>query len=249
MKRAFWLILFGLLVFGGIIVARLPAGWVMPGPKSGITCSDLDGTIWNGTCTGLTVQQQPIGDVSWEVHASRLLSGKLNTDVVLTRPDGTSHGNIEVGMDKNITARDILADLPLEHSLISSLPPDLHGKLHAEIGSMRVEKNVIRSIQGHVEGRELVGDINGAPQRLGSYSLMFPPAAADGDPVGQIRDLGDGPLQLKGTLKLVSDPPGFDLEGLLKPQPNAPPNLVQELQILGRPDAEGFRPFSMNNSF
>jgi Type II secretion system (T2SS), protein N len=248
MKRAFWLILFGVLVFAAIIVARLPAGWIMPGPKSGITCSDVDGTIWSGTCTGLTVQQQAIGDVSWEVHASRLLAGKLNTDLVLTRPDGTSHGNVEVGMDKNLTARDLEADLPLEHSLIPLLPQDLHGKLHAEIGSLRVEKNVITAIQGHLEARDLLDGAGPAAQRWGSYSLTFPPAA-EGDPVGQLRDLGGGPLQVKGTLKLTSNPAGFDLEGQVKPLPTTPPDLVQQIQFLGRPDADGFRPFGMQNSF
>jgi general secretion pathway protein N len=248
MKRAIWLVLFGVLVFAGIIIARLPADWIMPGPKSGVTCSDVDGTIWNGTCTGLTVQQQPIGDVSWEVHPSRLLSGKLNADLVLTRPDGTSHGTVEVGMDKKVTGHDIQADLPLDHAFIPSLPPDLHGKIHAQIGFLRVDQDTIKAIQGHVEARDLVEGAGTAAQSWGSYSVTFP-AAADGDPVGELRDLGGGPLQVKGTLKLTSDPPGFDLQGMVKPQPSAPPDLVQQIQFLGRPDAEGFRPFSMANSF
>jgi general secretion pathway protein N len=248
MRRAIWLVLFGVLVFAGIIIARLPAGWVMPGPKSDLACADVDGTIWEGTCTGLTVQRQPVGDVSWEVHPSRLLSGKLNADLVLTRSDGTSHGTVEVGMDKNVTGHDIEADLPLDHDFIPSLPPDLHGKLHARIAFLRVEQNTIKAIQGQVEARDLLEGAGTAAQRWGSYSVTFSPAA-DGDPVGQLRDLGGGPLQVKGTLKLTSNPPGFDLEGLVKAQPSAPPDLVQEIQFLGRPDAEGFRPFGMANSF
>jgi len=35
-KRTVWLVLFGVvLVFAGIVVARLPASWVLPDPKSG----------------------------------------------------------------------------------------------------------------------------------------------------------------------------------------------------------------------
>src|ERR1700730_8897159 len=67
MKRTIWLILFGVLVFGGTWVARLPASWALPGPQSGVTCSDVDGTIWTGTCTGLIVQQQAVGDLSWDL--------------------------------------------------------------------------------------------------------------------------------------------------------------------------------------
>src|ERR1700761_7189125 len=126
MKRTIWMILFGVLVFAGIVISRLPAGWVMPDPKSGVACSDVDGTIWSGTCTGLSVQQLAIGDVSWDMHPLRLLAGKLNTDLVLTRPDGVSHGNVEIGMDQKILARNIEADLPLERSLIPALDPGLH---------------------------------------------------------------------------------------------------------------------------
>src|SRR6202011_3979371 len=147
MKRTIWLILFAVLVFAGIVVARLPASWALPGPNSGMTCTDADGTIWNGTCTGLTVQSQPIGDLSWEVHATRLLAGKLNADVVLTRPTGTSHGNVEVGLDKKITVRDIQADLPLDQELTATLPPNLRnvrGKLHADLALLRVDGQTIK---------------------------------------------------------------------------------------------------------
>jgi hypothetical protein len=248
MKRTLWLVAFGVLVFAGILIVQLPATWIMPDPKSGVTCSDVDGTIWNGTCTGLTFQQQPVGDVSWEVHPSRLLAGKLSSEVVLTRPDGTAHGNVEVGMDKNISARDIQADLPLEQSFIPALPPDLHGKLHAEIDSLRLEQEVIKSIQGHLEARDLLDGVGSGAQRLGSYSVTFPPAA-DGDPVGQIKDLGGGPLLVKGTVKLTPSPPGFDLQVMVKAQPTAPPDMAQAIQFLGRPDVQGFRPFEMQNSF
>jgi hypothetical protein len=248
MKRTIWMVILGVLLFAGIVISRLPAGWAMPDPKSGVGCSDVDGTIWSGTCTGLTVQQLALGDVTWDVHPMRLLAGKLNTDLVLTRPDGTSHGNVEVGMDQKITARDIEADLPLDHSLIPAIDSGLHGKLHAQIASLRVEKNVIRSIAGLIEAHDIVDSAGGGAKQLGSYSVTFP-QAAEGDPVGQLKDLGGGPLTVKGTLKLTSNPPGFDLEGLVKPQPGAAPDLVQTIQFLGRPDPEGFRPFGMQNSF
>src|SRR3981081_2779394 len=142
MKRAIWLILFGVLVFAGIVVARLPASWVLPGPKSGVTCADADGTVWSGTCTGLTVQQQPVGDLSWEVHASRLLAGKLNADILITRPAGAAQGNGEGGLDKSNSPRNIKAALPLDRALVAALPPNLQGlrgKIHAELAHVRVE--------------------------------------------------------------------------------------------------------------
>ncbi|HEY2404309.1 MAG TPA: type II secretion system protein N, partial [Steroidobacteraceae bacterium] len=154
MKRTILLIVCVVLVFAGFVIARLPASWVMPGPKSGMACSEVDGSVWNGTCTGLTVQQQPVGDLTWEVHAMRLFAGKINADVVVTRPTGSIHGNVESGFDKKIVARDLLVDLPVDQELASALPPNLRGlrgKIHAQLPYLRVDGQIIRAIEGVVE--------------------------------------------------------------------------------------------------
>jgi hypothetical protein len=250
MKRTIWLILFGVLVFAGIVVARLPASWVLPGPESGVICSDVDGTIWSGTCTGLTVQQQPLGDLSWEVHAARLLAGKLNADIVITRPTGTAQGNVEVGFDKTISARDVKADLPLDRELVSALPPNLQslrGRIHADLAHVRVKGQTLKAIEGVVEAHDLTDGEGSNAQRWGSYSLTFPPSTG-GNPLGQLRDLGSGPMAVEGTLRLTPEP-GFDLEGLVTARPTASPELARDIQFLGSPDAQGRRPFSLAGTF
>jgi len=249
-KRTIWLILFGVLVFAGIVAARLPASWALPGPQSGVTCSDVDGTIWTGTCTGLTVQQQAVGDLSWDVHASRLLAGKLNVDIVITRPTGNAQGNVEVGFDKKITARDLKVELPLDRELATALPPNLkglRGTLHAELAQVRVEGQALKAIQGVVEARNVSDGEGSNAQGWGSYSLTFPPSTG-GDPVGQLRDLGSGPLAVEGTVRLTPEP-GFDVEGLVTARRTASAELAQDIQFLGSPDAQGRRPFSLAATF
>lgn len=250
MKKTIWLVLLAVCVFAGIVIARLPAGWVLPGPDSGMACADVDGTVWSGTCTGLTVQQQPVGDLSWELHAARLLAGKLNADVLLTRPTGSVQGNVEVGFDKKITARDVKADLPIDQELVANLPPNLHGlrgKIHAELAQVRVAGTTLKAIQGVVEARDLTYTEGGPAQRWGSYSVTFPPPSG-GNPVGQLRDLGNGPLAVEGTIRLTPEP-GYDVEGLVAARPTAPPDLVEDLRFLGSPDAQGRRPFSRAETF
>ena len=246
MKRTILLIACVVLVFAGFVIARLPASWVMPDPKSGMACSEVDGSVWNGTCTGLTVQQQPVGDLSWEVHAMRLLSGKINADVVVTRPTGSIRGNVESGFDKKIVARDLLVDLPVDQELASAFPPNLRslrGKIHAQLAYLRVDGQIIRAIEGIVE----VHDLSDGDQKWGSYSVTFPPPTS-GVPVGQLKDLGSGPLAVEGSLKLTPAP-GFDLQGLVAARPSASADLVQNLRFLGSPDAQGRREFSLESSF
>lgn len=250
MKRTVWLVIFGLLVFGGIVIARLPASWVLPDPRHGLSCSDVDGTIWMGTCTGLSVQQQPIGDLTWQLHASRLLAGKLNADVTVTRPNASVEGNVETGFDRKITARDVKADLPLDRDLVSALPPNfrsLRGKIHADLAQLRIEGQAVKVIQGVVEAHDLTDGEGSNAQRWGSYSLTFP-APSKGNPLGQLRDLGGGPLAVEGTLRVTPEP-GFDLEGLVTARPTASAELAKDIQFLGSPDAQGRRPFSLSATF
>jgi general secretion pathway protein N len=245
-KRTILLIVCVVLVFAGFVIARLPASWVMPGPKSGMACSEVDGSVWNGTCTGLTVQQQPVGDLTWEVHAMRLFAGKINADVVVTRPTGSIHGNVESGFDKKIVARDLLVDLPVDQELASALPPNLRGlrgKIHAQLPYLRVDGQIIRAIEGVVE----VHDLSDGDQKWGSYSVTFPPPTS-GVPVGQLKDLGSGPLAVEGSIRLTPEP-GFDLQGLVAARPSASADLVQNLRFLGSPDAQGRRQFSLESSF
>lgn len=246
MKRTVLLIICAVLVFAGLVIARLPASWVMPGPKSGMACSEVAGSVWDGTCTGLTVQQQPIGDLTWEIHAMRLLAGKINADVVVTRPTGSIRGNVETGFDKKIVARDLLVDLPLDPELAAGLPPNLRGlrgKVHAQVAYLQLDGQIVRAIEGVVEAH----DLSDGDQKWGSYSVTFPPPTT-GAPVGQLKDLGSGPLAVEGSIRLTPAP-GFDLEGLVAARPSASPELVQNLRFLGSPDAQGRRPFSLESSF
>lgn len=246
MKRTILLIICAVLVFAGLVIARLPASWVMPGPKSGMACSEVAGSVWDGTCTGLTVQQQPIGDLTWEIHAMRLLAGKINADVVVTRPTGSIRGNVESGFDKKIVARDLLVDLPLDPELAAGLPPNLRGlrgKVHAQVAYLQLDGQIVRAIEGVVEAH----DLSDGDQKWGSYSVTFPPPTT-GVPVGQLKDLGSGPLAVEGSIRLTPTP-GFDLEGLVAARPSASPELVQNLRFLGSPDAQGRRPFSLESSF
>jgi general secretion pathway protein N len=265
--RTFWITLLAVVTFAVIVLARLPASWVVPTPPAAVSCAAVDGTIWNGVCTGLTVDGKPTGDVVWELHASGLLRGKIDAHVVLTKAAGTAspgalspanltsltaapaitvRADVEAGLDKNITARNVVADLPLDPSIVPNIPPTLRGSVHADLASVRVEKGIVTQLQGKVEAHDLE-DRSGNVTRLGSYSLTFPPSSG-AEPTGQLHDLGDGPLVVEGTLRLTREP-GFDLEGLVKPRPTAPAELQQNIQYLGSPDAQGRRPFSLAGTF
>lgn len=231
------------LAFAAMVIARLPASWLVPAPPSVVACADVDGTIWSGSCTGLTAQGNALGDLTWNVHAPRLLTGKLSAHIVLTRPNGSVRGDFDFGFDKSLTGRNVQANLPLDQSIKTLLPAlrSLSGQAKADVAFVHVVNEVVKQIQGRIEVHDLEDRDGSGTTPLGSYAVTFPGGGA-GDPMGQLQDIG-GPLAVQGTLRLMQDKPGLELNGYVTPRADAAPSLRQQLQYLGSPDAQGRRQF------
>jgi hypothetical protein len=247
-RRGLLITVLAVVAFAVIVVARLPASWVVPEPPSAVSCAAVDGSIWSGTCAGLVAQGAQLGDVVWSVHPVRLLAGKLAVNAVLTRPTGSVRGDFEVGLDKSVTARNVHAELPLDQDLMSLMPRNLrtlHGNARADIVLAHVAKQLVTQLQGRIELHDLE-DHDREVLPLGNYSVTFP--GGSGDPTGQLQDLG-GPLSVQGTVRLMQDMPGVDLQGYITPRPDAAPALLNQLQYLGSPDAQGRRQFGTQVTF
>jgi len=243
-KRPLWIALLAAAAFVAIVLARMPAGWVVPARGAQWACASLDGSLWSGTCAGLTVSGTPLGDLSWELHPLRLAAGRLAAHLTLSHGPAEAAADVELTFGQRITARNLVADLPLDPALLPPVPPNLHGRAHVALALVQVQRGVIREIQGRIEVRNLE-ERSGNNTALGSYSVSFP--GGSGDQVGTLRDL-EGPLALEGTLRLTPAP-GFELEGVIAARRDAPPELVNSLRFLGSPDATGRRPFSLSGTF
>ena len=248
MKRGIVITVLAVLAFAVIIVARMPASWVIPSPPARIACTGTDGTLWNGTCTGLVVEGQPVGDVSWSVHPAKLLTARLAAHVVLAR---TSHAgrsdaqaDLEWGLGGRVVARNVKADFPLDPSLAPQLHLTWQGNIHTDLALVRVNGKALEELQGLIEAHDL-RELGSQGADFGSYSLQFPGGA--GEQTGKLHDLG-GPLSVEGTVRLTNEP-GIVVEGLVAARPTAPQDLQTQLRILGSPDAQGRRPFSLSEAF
>jgi Type II secretion system (T2SS), protein N len=248
-RRGILLTVLAVAAFAVIVIARLPASWVIPSSSSVVSCAGVDGSIWYGTCTGLTAQGTALGDLVWDVHALRLLTGKLSANLALTRPTGSVQGDFDVGLDKSVTARNVQVDLPLDNEVMTLISPNLRtlrGSAHADIALAHLAKNnIITQLQGHIEVHDLEDHDRNGVTPLGSYSLTFP--GGTGAPTGQLRDLG-GPLAVEGTVRVMQDKPGIVLDTFITPRPDAGPQLVSQLQFLA-PDAQGRRQLTTEMGF
>ena len=246
MKRTLWITLIAVLGFAIILLARFPATWAAAALPKDVTCAQVAGTVWDGSCAGLVAQGMAVGDVSWELHALRLFSGKLAAYLDITRGEHFVRGDVEASSGSLITASNVQADLPLDRAYIPQLPANLGGHMSAFLQLLRVERGMLTAIQGHVEAHDLV-ERGAQTTELGSYSVDFPAGDAKSEPVGRLASLS-GPLDVQGTLRLTRAP-GYIVEGQVAAGPGAAPQLVQQLQYLGTPDAQGKRPFSIEGTF
>ena len=244
MKRAFWPALLAVVAFAVILIARIPVAWVVPQASAARFCASLDGTVWSGSCVGLSVGGRALGDVSWELHPLRLAAGRLAAHVTLAHGMTSAGGDVELGLGGRITLRNLLADGPLDAALIPGLPVTLRGTAHVELALVQIQHGIIRELQGRIEAHDLE-DRSGNDTALGSYLVSFP--GGSGPPTGTVRDL-DGPLAVEGTLRLTAQP-GFELEGFIAPRKGAAPEIVNNIRLFGSPDASGRRPFSMSGTF
>ena len=241
MRRGILITILAVVAFVVIVVARLPASWVIPSSPGAFSCTSLDGSIWNGTCTGLVAQGTPVGDLTWDLHVLRLFTGKLSANIVLNRPTGTVSGDFAVGFDKNLSLSNVQASLPLDRDLAALLPPNfrsMQGSVQANIDEAHISKNnIVTDVKGTVEVHDLVTH-DPEPTAWGSYRLNFPGDTTP--PAGELKDLGGGPLGVDGHVVLMQDKPGFNLDLFLTTRPNTPESLTSQLQYLA-PDAQGRR--------
>jgi general secretion pathway protein N len=246
MKRTVTVIVLVIVAFAAILVARLPASWVLPTAGANFNCGNIAGTLWSGYCSGLRVQGAALGDLAWTLHPARLLAGKLAAHIDLEHPPTTSaQADLEVSLGGTLVARHLTASVPLDPRLLPGVPPTVTGTLQLNIAVITVtKKGVVERLEGRIEAHDII-DSSGDVTPLGNFAVSFPGGTAQ--PTGQVTDLG-GPLAVQGQLVLTPQP-GYELSGYVTPRATAVPALLNALSILGSPDAQGRRPFALQGTY
>ena len=244
MKRLWPLVALGVSAFIIFALVTLPAGVVLSWLGSaGISAGGVSGTIWNGRAQVLQVQGAHIGGVEWKLHVLPLFTAHLSADVKVTRIDGFATTKFSASPAGTIRLQDLTASMPLSVLPPHAIPGGWTGTLNGKFTQLTLEKGWPTEVGGTLDLIDLTGPARN-PSKAGSYRIVFDPAASTAELLkGAIADAGDGPLQVAGTLELKPDR-SYKLDTLIAARPNAPRNLVQALEFLGPPDAQGRRQFA-----
>jgi hypothetical protein len=253
-----WLVALGLLALLGFALATMPAG-ALSGPlrRAGIEASSYDGSIWSGRATALTWRGTRVGDVQWTLTALPLLRGHAAGHARIVRPDGTLQADYETNFRAtDLLLRNATVALPIETLTTRPLgiPRGWTGRASGHFDELRLEQRWPTVVRGTVDLDEVVAP---PPQHtaLGSFHLVFPHPApkpslsVPGDPANltaRVVDKG-GPFYVDAQLTLGRKR-AFSLDGVLSARQSVPANIQQALQMLGTPDANGRRQFSIGGS-
>jgi hypothetical protein len=228
------------------LLVRWPLAWALPLFPATAICTGPGGTVWSGRCSSLRIGAQDLGSVSWRWHPSRLFVGRLAVDVEAVRAMDRVTGEFAFGFGQRVEARDLEAQLALAGGLLPALPGALQGSVTARVPQLALQGRAITVLVGDIDVRDLRQ--GAAAASIGSYTVTFPDGASPDDNLrGELRDNG-GPLAVSGTVTLTPEP-GYVVEGLVAARADAAPALARQLEMLGRPDAQGRRPFSVAGTY
>lgn len=236
------------LVFAGVLLAYLPASWVVARvpPELRFECADVGGSVFEGECLGATFHGKRWGDATWNLGRLELLRGRLVGDVDL-RGALNARADLDVSFAGSGELRNVIAGFPLDPAVVPQSPPDQRGNIVADLKRVVLAERAPRSIEGSVELLNL-RQIGARPLELGSYRAEFDgKTSADGNSVGRLRDLG-GPFEMVGTVTLTP-PNGYLVEGTIAGRTAQAESLVREITLGAPPDTSGRTPFSFEGSY
>jgi general secretion pathway protein N len=231
------------VVFLVTLLVRMPARALLPLLPADVRCAAPAGTLWNGSCQQLRIGTVGISSLSWALHPTALLRLRLAADLSSQDPQANGHAQVELAPNGALDVARLAANAALPGTF-GLLPSGTSGMLQLAIDSARIEDGHLVALLGKIDLQSV--HIENPPADLGSFELQFARSNQGAAMVGQLRDLS-GPLAVSGLLQL--SPSGvYDLEGSVAPRPSASADLTQTLQLLGAPDAQGRRPFSLTGS-
>jgi general secretion pathway protein N len=248
MKKLWPLLALGLLAYLAFVIVTFPASVVTSRlTPLGIYLGGVEGTAWKGRAQVLQVEKTSLGSLTWDLHGLPLLRGRLVADVKLARPDGFAQSQVTATLGRQLELRDLSASLPLSaFPLAAGVAGGWSGGLKLKFNEIVMRNGWPLSVDGRLELMDLTGPTRN-PSNMGSYKISFAPGLKETESlVGALTDLG-GPLDVAATVQLKPDR-SFLVDGLVATRGEAPEQLARSLQILGSPDAQGRRPFSLSGT-
>lgn len=232
------LFLIGLVV---LFPARAAYQWFAP---EDLRLSGISGTVWDGAAIEGTAGGFYLGNLRWDFNPLLLFTGKAGYSIAAEPVSGFIESDVAISPSGTLHFSDLTAALTVA-SLGNLLPMSgAEGAITVQFASLVARDGVPIEADGTIEIANLT--LRGLSQSpLGSYRVVF--ETIDDVITGHVEDLS-GMLDVTGTIQLRPDR-SYTFTGQVAATNQAPDAIVQQLQYLGSPNAEGQRTFRFEGQF
>lgn len=205
----------------------------------GIQLSGIGGTIWSGTASEGLAGGIYLQNLSWKFKPLSLFTAQLAFSTKFDPASGFVDADVAVSPGGSITLSAISGEVPV--NLLHSVAPPLRGiqgMIGLQLEQVIIDGGVPTTIEGIVTVSGLTASmLSRAP--IGNFDATF---STDTDGIkGIVKDVS-GVLAVNGVLT-ISGNRAYSLVGQVATRPATPSAIVQQLQMLGSTDAEGYREF------
>jgi hypothetical protein len=250
LNRWSWLAI-GAGAYVAFTLSQFPAGtaysWFAP---AGVSFTGIEGTLWSGRAAAGSAGGLELHDVEWRVKPLYFFLGRLAAHVKARLTDGFVEADVAASPSR-VSLSGVTASTSIP-ALRSVLPVSgVRGLANVRLSKLDVEAGAVTAIVGELR----LGQLEVAPfipsasrdlLPIGDYAVEFQEGEREGVDA-RFRDTG-GPLEVTGTLVLDRER-AYTLDGLIKPRPDASPQLVQGLEVItADPDPEGRRRITLTGS-
>jgi hypothetical protein len=234
-SRSYWpFVLLGMAAVLTVIVAALPASVVTHFLPSSIHAEDFSGSIWHGSTGKFSVGSRPAGALEWHVNPQALLGMAVAADLHWVK--GGFVIDAAVTVDRHgLVARDIKGGGPIDDLRDLGVAPGWRGTASVNFSEFKSDFAKPLAAVGDLKVAHLTSAQFADGADLGSYDLVLPAGAIDGDGnlSAQLMDTG-GPLDAQAVMHFSPTERTGTLSGTVKERSGVPPALHDQLQNLAQ---------------
>lgn len=242
------LVILGLVVFVGVLVATLPASLVASRLPPSVVLDGTYGTAFSGGAEGLAVNGTPLGEVEWSLRPASLLGLDLGYHVDVKGPGGEAHGDVTAGFGGKLTVEALKGRFgvdTLTRAAGQGVSVAGNGRVVLDVRRLRIEHGWPAEIDGTIEVDDLKPAMLSVP--IGNYEVRFEPGDGSSPLRGTVRDL-KAPLSLAAKLALSRDRT-YVIDGTITTRHDTPAEILPALEAFGPADPGGRRAFSIGGTY
>ncbi|MDH5570553.1 MAG: type II secretion system protein N [Gammaproteobacteria bacterium] len=229
---------YGFIIYCVSLIINFPAhiAWqfVPTAATQSIRFNAIEGTIWHGRISGLTISGLDVGQLNWKLKPLSLLLAQLELDTSLNGNNKKMQGKFAFTADGLINGQSISGSLQAAQLNPYTLPISLQGMLTIDIQTLQYQQGTTLSIVGDLKWNNASVDMVQAVE-LGKVEVVIQPAP---NGIGLKVKNSDSALAVDGTITL-------DVKGLYQTNLglfNRDPtrtDIATIIQMIGKPDATG----------